>query len=494
MSALQIVHDAEVIADDTSAQCDADAERGVLGAVLLDASLNRGVWSQVSAIVAAKDFADPAHATIFEAMGAVVARNEPLDIITLAGELRARRRLHTIGGPQTLSELAENLATTAHATQHAELVVRAARRRRLAEIGQRLTRAALDPSRDPERTRDGATEALRALRFGRAAPSSAFTLVEDLWATFEGDEGPKALPFGIATLDRMSDGGMKRGGAYFLAARPGIGKTTLACQIAAGVATAGEIVLYVALEPSRREIISSMIAARAQVPLVKLTRHRKELTQSDMNHLAAAANVVAGWPLHVIDAASEQSPDTVGRIEAAIRALPAIPALVIVDHLLKVNPARRYERPHEGTAEVVAGLVSVGKRLGCTILTVCHIGRGVSTQGGLFRRPRPEDIAGGDAMNRDADGIILLHREDKYPTKRENVDSEVVAGIVDIFCPKLRGVEDNTFGQMRFRGDVQRFDALVQSPTDEPAPRRGDDAPSHTAAADDSDGDSPWVE
>lgn len=198
--------------------------------------------------------------------------------------------------------------------------------------------------------------------------------------------------------------------------------------------------------------------------MVKITRHRAELNQQDLDRLTAAANVVAGWPLHVVDASAQQPPDTVGRIEAAIRALPAIPSLVIVDHLLKLNATRRYERPHEGTAEVVSGLVSLGKRLGCTVFTLCHIGRGVSTQAGMFRRPRPEDIAGGDAMNRDADGIVILHREDKYPTRKENVDNATVAGVVDVFAPKLRGVEDNTFGQMRFRGDVQRFEPLVQTP------------------------------
>ena len=78
-------------------------------------------------------------------------------------------------------------------------------------------------------------------------------------------------------------------------------------------------------------------------------------------------------------------------------------------------------------------------------------------------------------MNRDADGIIILHREDKYPTRKDNVDNQTVAGVVDIFCPKLRGVEDNTFGQMRFRGDVQRFEALVQAPQTEAEPEPFDE-------------------
>ena len=225
--------------------------------------------------------------------------------------------------------------------------------------------------------------------------------------------------------------------------------------------------LYVALEPSRDEIMSATIANRAGVELVRITRDRRALTQDDVNDITTAANAVAGWPFYVVDASEREVPDTVARVEAVMRALPRMPSLVIVDHLLKLQPTRRHERAHEGTGEVVAGLVSLGKRTGATLLVLCHIGRGVSDRGGLFRRPRAEDIAGGDAMNRDADGIILLHREDKYPTKRENVENPQCAGIVDMLAPKLRGVEDNTFGRMRFRGAVQRFEPMETAP---PAP------------------------
>lgn len=467
--------DVEVVTRST-ALADDDAERAVLGAILFDAGV---VVPVASALLVAADFNEPRHATIWEAMLAVHARGEPVDILTVGNELRARNRLNTVGGAQYLGELTDEVHTTAHAEAHALLVVEASRRRRLAVIGERLAVAARDPQREGEKLRDAAVEALRALRFGRGSTaSSALDLVVSLMGDIErsvaGARGPTALAFGVPTLDRMSGGGMKRGGSYFIAARPGIGKTSLACQIGGAVAAGGEGVLYVALEPSRDEIMSATIANRAGVDLVKITRDRRSLSQGDLDDVTTAANAVAQWPLYVVDATERETPDTVARIEAVMRALPRMPSLVVVDHLLKLQPTRRHERAHEGTGEVVAGLVSLGKRTGATMLTLCHIGRGVSDRGGLFRRPRAEDIAGGDAMNRDADGIILLHREDKYPTKRENVENPSIAGIVDMLAPKLRGVEDNTFGRMRFRGAVQRFEAME---TEQPAPvahvRRG---------------------
>jgi replicative DNA helicase len=296
-----------------------------------------------------------------------------------------------------------------------------------------------------------------------------------MWEIFENvraGKGPGALRFNVPTLDHMSGGGipgaggMKRGGAYFIAARPGIGKTSLACQITGATAEAGERALYVALEPKRVEIMQAIHANRAGVSLTKLTRTPWALTQGDINALTVVSNAVAEWPLHVIDAQSDNPPDAVAKVEAAMRALPSPPALVVVDHLLKLQPVGRHEKEHYGTAQVIAALVSLGKRTGATILTLCHIGRGVSTSGNLFRRPRAEDVAGGDAMNRDADGIIIMHREDKYPTRKESKGDKNLAGVVDLFAPKLRGVEDNTFGRMRFRGDVQRFEAITD---DQPA-------------------------
>jgi replicative DNA helicase len=453
-----------------TALVDLDAERAVLGALMLDAAY---VAPIVSALLTAADFHEPRHALLWDVFAAVLARGEALDVLTAVAELRARNRLNTVGGPQALGELTDALPTVAHCESHALIVVEASRRRRLALIGERLMLAAGDPTREGEKLRDAAVDALRALRFGRGSTaSSALDLVSDLMESVErsvaGARGPTPLAFGVPTLDRMSGGGMKRGGAYFIAARPGIGKTALACQVGGAVAAGGECVLYVALEPSRGEIMSATIANRAGVDLVKITRAQQTLTQDDVNDVTTAANIVAGWPLYVVDATERETPDTVARVEAVMRALPKMPALVVVDHLLKLQPTRRHERAHEGTGEVVAGLVSLGKRTGATLLVLCHIGRGVSDRGGLFRRPRAEDIAGGDAMNRDADGIILLHREDKYPTAKENVENPSVAGIVDMVAPKLRGVEDNTFGRMRFRGAVQRFEAMDAQPVATP--------------------------
>ncbi len=447
-----------------SALRDLGAEMAVLGALLLDGTDEVGLWRRLSAILAARHFSDPRHATLWQAFAAVHARGEPLDILTASAELRARRRLETVGGMRYLGELTEYIPTLAHCETHARIVLKAAVRRELAAIGSRIVLAAEDPSRDPATLRELAIEALRRVHIGSAQASSAEDLAAMMMQAIEDGIEGKALgplPFGVPTLDRMSGGGMKRGGNYYLAARPGIGKTALVCQVAGATAEAGERVLYVALEPSRLEVTQSITANRAKVALTKITRAHHLLSRNDMDAITLVANRLLSWPLHVVDASARDCPDTVAKVEGVMRSLPSLPSLVVIDHLLELKPTARYGKSHEGTAEVISALASLGKRTGATILTLAHIGRGVSSSNStLYRRPRAEDIAGGDALNRVADGIILLHREDKYPTRKENVGNPLLAGHVDLLAPKLRGVEDNTMGRMIFRGDVQRFDAI----------------------------------
>ena len=448
------------------------AERACIAAVMLDDT--NAVWRRLSPLLVAAHFHDPRHAAVWSALATLHARGEVVDVLTVAAELKARGALARCGGPQFLGELTDAIPTLAHCETHARLVVAASVRRELGTIGVRLAAAAADAARDPVHLRDLAVEALRRVRVAAAAaPSSMDDLLTEFWADTEAAVQGRAsgpLPFHVPTLDRLSEGGMKRGGAYFLAARPGIGKTTLACQIAGAVAEQNERALYVALEPAKGDVVRSMLASRAGVSLLKLTRQQLALSQDEMNRLANVSNASAAWPLHAIDASGRDAPDTVAGIEAAMHALPSMPALVIVDHLLKVSPVGHHDKPHNGTAQVVAGLVALGKRTGATFLVLAHIGRGVSTNGNLFRRPRVEDIAGGDSINRDADGILMLHREDKYPTRKESLGDPLLNGVVDVLAPKLRGVADNGYARLRFRGDVQRFDEY------EGAPFVGDDA------------------
>jgi replicative DNA helicase len=268
---------------------------------------------------------------------------------------------------------------------------------------------------------------------------------------------------------------MKPGGTYILGAPPGVGKTTLACQVATCVASRGDLVLYVALEPSKLDVIQSCMSNVADVEHRKIVRDRSHLTQEDINALTEASGMIARWPLHAVDMSAKDPIDTVAGIEATIRALPTPPVLVVVDHLLRLLGTRDVAEEHKVVTEVVKAIVRLGKRTGATFLVLAHIGRGVAGKGGdLYHLPRVEHLAGGRTIEQEADGIILLHREDQRPTTKESKGDPTKRGIVEFFAPKLRQAPSNGYGVMRLRGEYQRFEEMAPRGSGADAPEEND--------------------
>ncbi|HEX4936988.1 MAG TPA: DnaB-like helicase C-terminal domain-containing protein [Gemmatimonadaceae bacterium] len=171
-----------------------------------------------------------------------------------------------------------------------------------------------------------------------------------------------------------------------------------------------------------------------------------------------AFDAISRWPLHAVDRSAKDRVDTIEGIEATIRALPRPPALVVVDHLLILSHACPGREEHHRVTHAVRALVEIGKRTGCTLLVLAHIGRATAGKGELYRRPRAEDLAGGRTIEEAADGILILHREDKHPTSKESQNDPTNHGRVEVFAPKLRGVRDCGYGVLLFRGEVQRFE------------------------------------
>ena len=481
MNGMQVI---DAVAEDVpTAMCDRAAERAVLAAVMLDDT--PATFRRVAAIVGAADFYDPAHSTVWRAIAALVERGEGVDVHTLVAELRRRGRLHTVGGAQFIGQLTDEIPTVAHAVSHAGIVADASQRRRLAEIAVRIARAAMDPTRPVMQTRDVGLEDLRRVR-GRATKAvDAVDAVDGVWSRIEARTEARArgvaadlVRFGFDPLDTMSHGGMIIGGTYVLAGREGTGKTTAAVQFAAETAARGEGVLYVAIEGSAAMIGDTLMSYRSGVELTRITRDTHLLTPDDVMAMTSASNAIASWPLRLVS--GEHCPTTVASIESAARELDVPPRLIVVDHLLRMDASRSGMKEHERVEEIMPALVKMAERLNAALLLVAHIGRG-EMRGGLYSRPMAGMLAGGRTIEREAYGVLILHREDKHPTTKENVGSVLVRGLVDVFAPKLRGVGDCLYERLRFRGEVQRFEPAPLNPRHGPDDSR-DDFPRESAS------------
>lgn len=421
---------------------DDEAERAVLATALLD----NATWARIGSALTTKDFYRAVHGVIFEAMGRLAGRGEALDVVTLAAELRRHERLNTVGGAQYLGEITDRLtseiATTGHVESHLLIVLDAAARRSVAQHAEWLAQRARDPGRPIGATLAGVQVSLSAVAVpGAVTPvlgDDADGLCEEYHARVEGSAAP-ALSTGIRDLDWMLGGGL-RPQHVILAGLPGTRKTTLALQIALHVAARSGPVYFWSKEMERRELSRAAWAHLARVNFEKIRDPRNHPpTQAEVDRLGLAVQQLERLPLHVADESTPGCPQTVPQIVAAVRGMKTRPALVVVDNLGELKPRGRHATPADGTAEIMDDLRAARKLLGVPILTLGHVGR-VMAQGQQYRRPRPSDIAGGSAVEKKCDGMILIHCEDMHPTPRKGDDGPVVPGRSELWTPKFRGI------------------------------------------------------
>ena len=423
---------------------DHEAERAVLAAVLLDGAGEYGAWARVSAVLGARDFHHPNHAVVFDAMGRLAGRMEPIDVVTLSAELRAMERLNTVGGAQFLGELTDTIPVVAHCDTHARIVLEHSARRKVAEIARGLALRAHDLSRPIAATLAGVQAALDAVPLPSVAIPTMEGVVETYFATLEGalPAGPPPVPTAWADLDDALLGGL-RPGSYLLVGMPGTGKTTLALQWAIAVAARVGPVLFVEHELDRAEVGNAMLAMIAGVPFARVRAASERptvplLTQDELTALTNAGNVLHALPIRVADAATQGFPRTVAEVVAHARAMSPRPALIVIDNLGEMKARGRHRDAGEEMAEKMADLRHARKLLGVPILTLAHPNR-EAAKGAMTRRLRLSDIAGGAAAERMCDGALLVHREDLHPT-RDHQKEPCEAGVLEVYSPKWRGV------------------------------------------------------
>lgn len=453
---------------------DPDAERAVLAAVLLapgHGAADR--WNELAATVSAEHFSEPRHATIWEAMGRLAARRADIDLQTLPAELRAMEKLNAVGGAQYLGEITDAIPTVAHRVSHGRLVAERSAARAYLDLALRVA----DEARrgvPAEILREILTAGLARVRLpGTVAP----TLGDDLVALFEELENPEqvvGVGTGLPDLDRLLGGAGFRRGFTVLAARPRIGKTALALQAAMLEAARGNAVLYFSFEMLRRELLRRAISAETGV-LFERVNNPRLLEPHDYQRCYAAAQAIEALPLHVVDVQTPDCPDTVAAIEAVILGMPQRPTMVVIDTISRIAsvsgaPRGRDTQHRIVVNEIAKALDKLSKRLGISLVVLAHLNRNLAAGAGeTFRAPRLEDLAESDVIAAAADAVVLMHREDIYPTRKYDDFAPAPKGVVDLLATKVRSGEPGAKCQVKFRGEFQRFEAVSLDPFDAPA-------------------------
>ncbi|MFB7293565.1 replicative DNA helicase [Actinacidiphila glaucinigra] len=426
---------------------DLDAEQCVIGAMLLSKDAIGDVVT--GARLMARDFYRPAHETVFNAIVGLYGRGEPADPITVGAYLSDRGDLTRVGGAPALHDLVTRVPTAANAEYYAEIVRDRARKRRLAEASVTIGNLAYGDG-DADEVTDAAGVAFNVAVSTDESTASfrprdrSAQLLDRIEARTRG-EIAKGVPTGFTDLDSLT-GGLYPGQVIVVAARPAMGKSTLAVDfLRAATMTHGRTGALFSLEMSGDEVHERILSAEARVGYHHL--RNGTVTEDDWNRIARAMARLDEANLHIF----EDAGTTVMQIKAHCRQLQQRGGLdiAVVDYLQLLQPAsRRAENRQVEVAEMSRQFKLMAKELGIPVVVLSQLNRGPEQRSD--KRPMVSDLRESGAIEQDADIVILLHREDAYEKESAR------AGEADLIIGKHRGGPTATI-TVAFQGHYSRF-------------------------------------
>jgi replicative DNA helicase len=406
----------------------------LLGALLAN---SEKIWPLVRQLKPAY-FSDLGHVQIFEAAAALAASGKVASAITIKNYFEKDESLSQIGGLDYLTALTDNAAPPASLGTYVSIVRDLAGRRMAIAAGRHLISEAAD-------VRVGGT--LRptiAAHIGRlqrlfdegSDRKTSFTIGEAMGAMVErvkrmraGEADPNAIKTGIASLDKFT-GGFHRGEYIILGARPSMGKTALATQLAYNVASRGLGVFYASLEMPVPLITPRFASCRLWAPGMEAHYQsilRGAVDERTMRWLESATEEVKGWPLIVDDAAGLATPEVEARAQIAkakFERRGSTLGLVVVDHIHKMRHPGSQSKVSEYT-EISARLAEMAKRLDCPVLALAQLNRGVEVRDD--KRPQLSDLRESGSIEQDADTVLFVYRPAYYLERRRCADPNAEA-------------------------------------------------------------------
>lgn len=423
-----------------------EAERAVLGAMLTVPS----VIDDVADVLSADDFSQPRHAAVWDAIIDLHRQGQQPDTALVIGSLGSQ--LAKMGGPQYVLELAsvEAAPSPGAAPHYADLVLEAAIARRLLaasiKIRQRVEEGedARAAGEDARKIIDEATSNASGLEVGMGASA----LVDETINALDSDHDP-GLSTGWPDLDDVVNG-LRPGQLAIVGARPSVGKSVIAANIAAHVCKERVGVHFASLEMTRREVMQRMLAAHATVDLSRLMNHK--LTEGDWSNIGRRHHEVSRWPLWVDDSQSQTLLQLRARARTTSRRIPL--GLIVVDYLQLMAPRDRRVPREQQVGELSEGLKGLAKELQVPIVALAQVNRGSADRND--KRPMMSDLRESGRIEADADHVWLLHRQDL-------VDPSSTTGELEIIVSKNRnGVAGRTV-LLGFQGQYSRAVSTVRS-------------------------------
>ncbi len=429
-----------------------EAEASLLGAILIDAD----ALVKVADAVNADDFYDPRHKHIYEAIQALYERRSPIDVLTLADQLKGVGFLDMVGGPSYLTELTNFVPTASHVEQYAEIVSHKAMRRRLIKASQEMTTLGFDESKQLRELIDEAEQTLfqvsqqhvkQSVTSLEAILTDSFDRLDDLHK----DKGRiRGIPSGFKDLDDVL-AGFQRADLLIIAARPAMGKTAFVLNLAHNVALHGkEPVLFFSLEMGKEQLVDRLLSMESGVDAWAL--RTGNLTDQDFEKIGQAMGTLSEAKIFIDDTPGLTVSDlrTKARREAHKHGL----GLIIIDYLQLMSGGSRFgssDNRVQEISEISRGLKVIARELNVPVIALSQLSRSVESRNPQI--PQLADLRESGSIEQDADVVAFIYREEYYNPETENKN------ITTILIKKHRnGPTANV--DLYFESDKQRFRSL----------------------------------
>lgn len=387
-----------------------ESEQAVLGSIML----RKDGIHEVEDMLTPDSFYAEKHKIIFNAMLELSSKNQPIDMLSLSSKLKEQKNLERIGGNQYLAEIVNTVPSSTNVKHYADIVQKKYVLRSLIEAADFVSEIAFEEGDD--HMDDILDMAEKKIFSVVSSPKNQkfVTLKDELgeaWTRLEKlhehKDGLRGLPTGFTDLDNMLSG-LQDSDLIILAARPSMGKTTLALDIARMSSVVyGKSVLIYSLEMSSQQLVDRMLSAQSRVNAWNL-RTGRLTSDKDFSHIRDSLDQLAKAKIYIDD----QPGNSIVKMKALARRIKAEKGLdlVVVDYLQLMTTSKNHDSMVNQVTEISRSLKGLAKELNVPVLALSQLSRAVESRGG---RPRLSDLRDSGSIEQDADVVMFIHREDK---------------------------------------------------------------------------------
>ncbi len=433
-----------------------ELEDSVLGALMIE----KDAYATVAELLRPESFYKDQNRMVYEAIRALAAKDQPIDMLSVAEKLKSLGNLDKAGGAVYLSELTRKVASTAHLTYHAQVVAQKATARELIQMAARIEEAAYDETQDVEDLMQVAESDI--FEISQRAQKRDVTQIDPVIAeAFERmrkaskNEGNiSGIPSGFKALDKITSGWQKSD-LVIIAARPAMGKTAFVLSMAKNIAVNyHKPVAMFSLEMSNVQLVNRLIMNVCEIEGDKIKNGK--LTKQEWSQLEHKINELLGAPIYVDDTPSLSVFELRSKARKLVKEHHI--ELIIIDYLQLMNASGMSFGSREQEVSIISrNLKALAKELDIPIIALSQLNRGVEARTGVDgKKPQLSDLRESGAIEQDADMVCFIHRPEYYRLYNDEKTGKDLRGLGQIIVAKHRnGATDEIW--LRFRSKLAKF-------------------------------------